>query len=202
MASWLNKIFRKSELPKANHVVEHAFTVAGVEYFQFQDVFNLPYKRALKALMYYREVSLNCDREFLQAHVQAVRNALSVTSTKKVIDITSAYVMNEQLAQRLQLPPDVEMLYKLASIVYFDKHENPEDYEFEYGAKKIAFWKEHETVESFFLQKPLQELLPFLKEAGENISTYQQMVSTTKNQHLVKILENLSDEQKKQLMPK
>jgi hypothetical protein len=54
------------------------------------------------------------------------------------------------LAQRLKLPKDTELLYKLASVVYFDKEESPEVYDFEYAKKKIAFWKESASLVIFF----------------------------------------------------
>lgn len=198
MAFWKSK----NKFPESKHIIEPAFTVGGIQYYCFKDIFNLPYKRALQALVYYREVSLNIDREYIEMHIQAVRNALTPTANKKIIDVNAAYAMNEQLAQRLKLPPDVDMLYKLAAIVYFDANEKPENYEFDYGAKKIEFWKKHKSVEDFFLQTPLQELIPFLKEAGKNLNTYQEMIKETKKKHLEKVLSHLSEPQKTTLPTK
>lgn len=197
------KIFKKkNNFPQSKHVIEYAFTCGGIDYYQYEDVFNLPYQRALQALVYYREVSLNCTRDFLMAHVEAVRNCLTPTEGKKVIDVNSVYVLNEQLSQRLQLPTDTELLYKLSSVVYFDMNENPTTYEFKYGAKKIEHWKKHMDVKSFFLQKPLRELIPFLSEYGESIDQYQVMLEKVNHVQSEKISQHLSDERKNLFLSK
>jgi hypothetical protein len=196
------KLFRRNSFPDSKHIIKYAFTCGGIDYYQFEDVFNLPYKRALQSLIYYREVSINADVQFLKQHVQAVKNCLTPKSKGGIIDLQSVFTLNEQLSQRLQLPPDTEILYKLASVVYFDKNEKPETYEFDYGAKKIEHWKKHSLVKDFFLQQPILELLPFLRESGENLQTFQQINQKIKSKHLEKVLAKLSSEQKMQLKAK
>ncbi len=196
------KLFNRNHFPQEKHIIKYAFTCGGVDYFQFEDVYNLPYKRALQSLVYYREISLNADVNFLKDHVQAVKNCLTPKAKGGTIDLQSVFILNEQLSQRLQLPPDTEILYKLASVVYFDKNEKPETYEFDYGAKKIEHWKKHKSLKDFFLQQPILELLPFLRESGENLQTFQQLNQKIKTKHLEKVLESLSKEQKTQLKAK
>lgn len=196
------KLFKRTQFPDSKHIIKYAFTCGGIEYFQFEDVFNLPYKRALQSLVYYREISLNADVPFLKAHVQAIKNCLTPKAKGGLIDLQSVFTLNEQLSQRLQLPPDTEILYKLASVVYFDKNEKPETYEFDYGAKKIEHWKKNRSVKDFFLQQPILELLPFLRESGENLQTFQEISQKIKTKHLEKVLANLSNEQKTLLKAK
>lgn len=158
----------KNIFPEQKHVVELAFKVAGQEYFCFADPFNAPYERALTAIVFYREVSMNCDYSLLQKHTDAV-NELLMSSR---IDVFKIKTLNDLLTQRIKLPKDPELIYKLASVVYFDKNESPEVYDFEYGKKKIAFWKQHASLKDFFLQQPLIELIPYLKHADQNIENY------------------------------
>lgn len=198
----LKTLFRKHPknlFPESKHITKYAFTSGGVDYYQYDDLFNLPYDRGLKALVYFQEVRLNCDRAFLEAHVAAIRNALTITAKHPSLDFNTIHVLNEQLGQRLSLPPDTELLYKLASVVFFDKNEKPETYEFAYGAKKIALWKKNTSVLDFFLQKPIQELLPFLKDVGENLQTYHTMMQEVNQYHLATLSANLSDKQRTQL---
>jgi hypothetical protein len=182
----------KNKFPEMKHVINYAFTCGGIKYFQFDDMFNLPYERCLKALVYYQEVKMNCTREFLQAHQQAINNIL--TSSK--IDIYSIKTLNDQLGQRLDIPPDTELLYKLASVVFFDEKESPTNYEFPYGQKKIDHWKKHSDVHDFFLQRPMLELMPFLNDVGENLNTFHGMMQTVNQYHLGSLSEHLSEEQK------
>jgi hypothetical protein len=169
----------KSLFPEAKHVIQHAFTVAGKEYYTFADMLNQPFERALTALIYYKEVDLNIDNEFLLKHTEAVNTVL----TSNPIDVYKLKALNDLLKQRATLPKQNELLYKLASVVYFDKDENPAVYDFEYAKKKIAYWKEHTTLEAFFLQKPLVELIPYLKYAGSGLATYSQMIESFHTHH-------------------
>ena len=110
--------------------------------------------------------------------------------------------LNDQLKQRLELPKEPDLMYKLASVVFFDQHENPLVYEFKYGENKIKFWKKNTTLTDFFLQKPLRELIPYLEYAGENLETFSQMTENANQEHLDKILPMLSDVQRTILLSK
>ena len=168
----------KKVFPRQKHIINEAFSIAGVEYYQFNDVFNLPYERGLMALAIYEETRMRCSREYLAKHVDTIRKILN----SEKINLFSINQLNEQMSERLNLALDVDLLYRLASVVFFDKNENPTIYEPEYCQKKIEFWKKHKGVADFFLQMPLLELIPFLQNADFDLSTYSQM-----NQELNKI---------------
>jgi hypothetical protein len=178
----LKRLFKKTPkdlFPEQKHIVELAFTLAGREYYTFADPFNAPYQRALTAIIFYREVSMNCDYDLLEKHTEAINETLMANR----IDVFRIKQLNDLLTQRLKLPKDTELLYKLASVVYFDKDESPEVYDFEYAKKKIAFWKEHATLREFFFQKPIVELIPYLKHADENLENYSLIVDQFKKVH-------------------
>lgn len=183
---WLNKILKRNKFPKLSHEVKYAFTCAGVEYFQFADFNNTPSVRGLKTMVFYEEMRMKCTLEYLHLHAEAVDNIL----TQDKINIFEIKKLNEQLKQRLNLAVDTEMLYKIASIVFFDKNENVEDYDYAYNAKKIQHWKK-EVAESFFLQQPLQELLPVLKDFDGNFQMFSQVVEEMNQLHLENLLQNL-----------
>jgi hypothetical protein len=174
----------KKVFPDAKHVIEFAFSVAGKDYYRFVDHLNIPYERALSCLVYYREVDMNIDHDLLKQHLEAVNKILTGTT----IDIFKIKQLNDQLLQKLQLPKDPELLYKLASVVFFDSEENPALYEWEHGKKKIEFWKQNASLQDFFLQKPIVDLIPYLQYAGENLETFSRMVQDVNKLHL----ENLS----------
>jgi len=174
----------KKLFPNNKHLIEYAFSVAGVDYYCFNDVFHTPYERGLLALPIYEETRMKCSREYLQKHVEAMRKLLH----EPKIDIFKINQLNEQMNERLSLALDVDLLYKLASVVYFDKNENPYVYEAEYCKKKIEHWKAHKGVADFFLQAPIQELMPFLKSQNFDLDAYFPL-----NEKLNRIhLENLS----------
>ncbi len=169
----------KKYFPNTRHIIEYAFSIDKKHYFKFAEMVNVPYERALSCLVYYREVDLNIDRDFLKQHLETINDIL----TSSRIDIFKIKSLNDQLLTRLQLPKDPELMFKLASVVYFDQDESPEVYEWEYGKKKIEFWKKETTLKDFFLSKPLKELIPYLEFAGENLETFSRMVQDVNKVH-------------------
>lgn len=153
---------------KEKYRIEYAFTSGGVKYYRFADISNLPYERGLTALQVYNEVEMRCSRKFLERFTEVLEQEL----TGKTINIYNIHAMNEMLKQRLALSADVDLLYKLASVAFFDKTENPCVYEPAYAEKKIARWRKDQKVAAFFSQKPLKELMPFLANVGSDLDTY------------------------------
>jgi len=166
----LLKKLRKPKDPKklfsdSRHIIKHAFEIGKVDYYQFDDVFNLPYERGLMALQIYEECRMGVDREYLKTHVDAFNTAL----TAEKIDIFQLHKLNEQLREKMTFNHDANLLYKLASVVFFDKNENPINYELDYNARKIEFWKKNKDAADFFLQMPLKILIPFLNTSDEDL---------------------------------
>jgi hypothetical protein len=182
----------KKYFPNSKHIIIYAFSVGAKHYFRYDDHLNVPYERALSCLVYYKEIEMNADHAFLQAHVDATNNLL----LKNPINIFEIKKLNDLLRQRLKLPKDTELMYKLASVVFFDQDENPQVYEWAYSAKKIEFWKKNTDMSAFFLQKPLQELIPYLQFAGKNLQEYSRLTDRLNEQHLDSLQSHLSDEQR------
>jgi hypothetical protein len=174
---------RLKSAPKSNHTIVSAFTIGGVEYFQFDDAFNLPYLRGLTTITYFREMQMNCDRELLLAHCDAketmsnkLMEAFNIQAGKmnltKIFDLQKQSIaLDMQLKERVTMITDPDLIYKLASIVFFDKNESPYNYEHSYNLKKIEFWKKHKTMHDFFLSMPVQKLVPFLKTLPQDMSS-------------------------------
>ena len=158
----------KKRKQKEKYRIEYAFTSGGTKYYRFADITNLPYERGLMAMHVYSEVDMRCSRNFLIHYSDAIDKLLH----SKQIDIFKINQLNEILKQRLSMTTDTELLYKLASVCFFDKTENPAVYEPEYAEKKIAKWKKDNKANDFFLQKPLLELMPFLRNVDTDLDTY------------------------------
>ncbi len=169
----------KKYFPEQKHIINYAFSVLHKDYYKFDDVFQLPYERGLMALAIYEETRMKCTREYLEEHTKAIEAILK----ENPIDIYKINELNEQMKQRLDMVIDVDLLYKLASVVFFDKNENPCTYEAEYNAKKIEFWKKNKGVADFFLQKPLQELIPFLQSPEIDLQRYSELNRKLNNLH-------------------
>lgn len=167
-----------------------AFEVAGVKYFQFDSVLALPYMRGLAAVEIYTEMQMKVDLDYLKQHTEAFdkiigENKLTVNSLVRLKQL------NDQIKERLQWAVDVDLCYKLASVVYFDKNEDPNKYDGAYNAKKIKRWKESEGVDAFFLRQPISNLIPFLQESGMNVKNYSDQQQKEKQKHLGVIESNM-----------
>ncbi|HCS88072.1 MAG TPA: hypothetical protein DIW30_06675 [Bacteroidales bacterium] len=161
----------KRRKQKEKYRIEYAFTCGGTKYYRFADITNLPYERGLMALHVYNEVDMRCSRQFLLHYADTIDKLLR----EQKIDIFKINQLNEILKQRLTLTTDTELLYKLASVCFFDKTENPAVYEPDYAEKKIAQWRKDKGVRDFFMQKPLLELMPFLLNIDTDLDTYSAM---------------------------
>lgn len=191
------KRLTKIYFPDVRFQVKYAFTCGGVDYFEMDDIFNLPYQRGLAAMSVYEELRMKCGYEFLKAHCEAVNNILSAPK----FNLASALQLkklNDQIRERLTWITDVDLAYKLAAVVYFDKNEKPQAYDAKYCFDKIQRWKKAEGAQDFFLRHPLQKLIPFLKDADLNMQIYSEVMQTMTGQHWENIFSSLSEEQKKQ----
>lgn len=183
----MNLFKRKKDIkvlfPQTEAVIEEAFEVGGVMYYRFADINNLEYRRGLMAFAVYNELDMRCSRNFLMKHVDAVDTILKSNE----IDIYKIKALNNQLKVRLSMTSDIELMYKLASVVYFDENENPANYDQEYCAKKIEHWKRHTGVADFFLTLPLVELMPFSQTIEGDLDTYSELNRQLNEIHLALI---------------
>ena len=170
--------------------IEYAFTCGGTKYYRFADIANLPYERGLSALLVYNELEMRCTRAFLAEYAKAVD---SILSDVKRIDIYKIKGLNELLKQRLSMPTDVDLMYKLASVCFFDKTENPKVYESSYAEKKIAKWRKDKGVADFFMQTPLLELMPFLQRLDIDLDTYTPLNEELNQLHSKQVQTSISE---------
>lgn len=177
-------------------IIKTAFIVGGREYLEIDNVYNLPTHRGQQAAHVYEELKMKCDVEFLKAHVTACDNLFK---GKKIAleEINKLKQLNDQLKERLYHIIDTDLVYKLASVVFFDKTESPFKYDPLYARKKIEFWKKHSTVDAFFLQEPLVRLAPFLKLQEVNFQTYSDTIRKFNQVQWDVVFQILSEKQRK-----
>ena len=173
---------------KEEHPYTWAFKCGGIDHYEFEDINNLMCGRAFAAIDFYNELGMKCTREFLQAHCAAVQEILN---PKTPIDIFKLNTLNVQLQERLDMVIDSETIYKIASVVFFDKTEKPYSYDFKYGQKKIERWKKEEGLD-FFLRKPIRNLIPALEISDKDFLAYMKVGQEINREHLGSISTMLS----------
>lgn len=184
----VNNLFTK--FPKGvPYPIEFAFEIEGRSFYRFSDHFNIPYERGLKTITFYEEARMKITYEYLEQHTQAVDKILK----SQKIDVFKIKALNDIMAERMKWYCDTDIMYKCASVVFFEKNENPTTYDFKSNIEKIEFWKKHKSVTDFFYQEPLLVLFPFLIESEVNLESYSEITKALNNQHLDLVTSILSE---------
>lgn len=176
--------------PDCKFPIVPVFELQGRTYYKIDGEANMNYERALKVITFYNEMNQRVDREYLIKHTEAYEEMFKKTQFTTA-DIIRMKQLNDQLKDRLNWLIDTDLTYKLASVVYFDDSEDPRTYDFEYNQKKIDIWKKV-PIESFFLSRPISELVPYLKDYEVNLETYSMMAAEVKAQHLANLSQQKS----------
>lgn len=162
------------------HKIEPAFTLDGVDYYCYANLDTAPAGRSFAALAIYNEMDMRCDRTFLEDVTKAIDIILS---DPKKINIGLLAQINYNLKDRLNLMIVPHFIFKLASVIYFDKTESPYMYDFEYNDMKIERWKQNPKALDFFLQTPLTTLVPCLNAQKDVSSMFSQMAEQVEKIH-------------------
>lgn len=156
----------------------------------FDDSMQMPAGRIMAALMVYNEMEMKVDKSYLEMHCKAMDKILS---DPKKIDLTNIMRLNMNLKERLELAVLPDFIYKLASVIFFDKTENPYGYDLDYNEQKIKAWKEDGQALGFFLQMPLKELMPSLKLEQGSIDMYLGVADQVAKIHQLHLTDILSE---------
>lgn len=186
------KLFRKrfrSKLLDGKYRIVEAFQLGGTTYYMFDQSEEVPTGRMLAALAVYTEMEMKCDKEYLELHTKAMEKLLS---DPKKINISYIVQINMNLKERLELMPLPDFVYKLASVIFFDKTESPYSYSFEYNKKKIEQWKKSGDTLDFFLSRLSSELIPSLRPATGNSNTFFRVAEQVAGIHLTDLTKILS----------
>lgn len=176
----------KDLFPGTQYPIIEAFELDGHKYYQFDNTTAVPYERALKTLTYYKELRQGVDGEYLDKHTEA-QDAIFASGQATHEAMSKLHSLNENLKARRKFIIDTDLVYKLASVVYFDEHENPKVYDMAYNQKKIEFWKSKLSINDFFYSAPILNLIPFLKDSKLNLDQYSKVVALAKTEHLNRI---------------
>lgn len=192
--SQLKRLFKHKLKPyiiDEKYRVVPAFSIGGMDYWYFDNTFEVPTGRMMAAMAIYGEMEMRCDREYLLMHTKAVQKVLS---DPKKINIQVIAQLNINLQERMELAPLPDFIYKLASVIFFDKSEPVYSYDFDYNKKKIEKWKEAGGTLDFFLNTPLKTLVPSLILPEKDASIYLQVVKMIDETHRRLLSVTLSEE--------
>lgn len=196
--SWADRIRRmfkhklKPYLVDEKYKVIPAFSIGGVDYWMYDSALEIPTGRFFAAMGVYAEMEMNADKAYLESHCKAMEKLLS---DPKKISLQYIMQLNVNLRERLELMPMPEYIYKLASVVFFDKTESLYAYDYEYNKHKIEIWKAAGGSLDFFSKTPLAELVPSLNMPEKDTQTYLTVTNMVAEIHRKLHTDILSQEQ-------
>lgn len=177
----------KEIFPNAVAIVEYAFTLNEVDYYQFSDFSNMSSDRGFSCIAMFEELKSGCSNEYLKAFEQAFDDVLN----KKEIKLTDLFALRMQLKERRELIVIPDIAYKLCSVVFFDATENPNRFDWKKGALKAEIFKQ-EKMADFFLSQPIIKLLPRLHFSAADLQEYLELATRISRKHIEDISTMLS----------
>lgn len=192
LISLIQQLFSKKKpvnpFPTARHYIKAEFKHKGIQYYSFGEDFNMPTQRAFSALDVYAELEQRITKDYLTTYIEAVFASANKGDLVRIAGLT------ENLKTRMDNVVDVDVLYKLASVLYFDETENPYIYDASKGREKIKIWKEDKNIADFFLQMPIHALIPSNLLHPNSLATYttiqRNQLKQMLNQHLDSLPKN------------
>ena len=181
----------KPYLVDAKYKVIPAFSLGGTDYWMYDSALEVPTGRFFAAMGIYTEMEMNCNKEYLTAHCKAMDKLLS---DPKKIELKYIMQLNINLKERVELMPMPEYIYKLASVIFFDKSESLYSYDYDYNKAKIEKWKAAGGTLDFFSKTPLKELVPSLGMPKHDIQTYLTVTKMVAETHQALHQDILSEE--------
>lgn len=149
------------------HVIEPAFISGGVQYYRLKDYFNTFSLRGLMALQVYEEWNMRMTRDQL---LEFINKFEKIINNPKQINMGEIARMVGNMKERLELVmPTSEIVYKFASVAFFDKNESPYAYDPEYCKAKITRWKEAADISDFFIVMRLRDMIPLPELSEEDL---------------------------------
>ena len=163
-----------------------------IPHYQYVDPFKTPAMRGVQALTVYEEFRTRTSREMYLLETEA--EMVAITASKQALTgstgkinlveaaehLTNVEKILRNRTERMKMVYDPDLVYKLASVVFFDETENPYRYDMRYNMDvKIPRWKKYMgTEKDFFLLQPLGRLIPYLKQYEDDSLTYSQVAMT------------------------
>lgn len=151
---------------KAGHDIEPAFFANGRWYYKFITGYNAYYERYMASMDRIAEMDQRVDKKYLDLFLKTMTEYLNKG------DLVNLSILKQHLEDRRKYLLNVELLYNLASVWYFDKSENPYTYNYDYADKKIALWRQDKEALAFFLKSPLVKFMPPHNILEDNIQPY------------------------------
>jgi len=186
MINWFKNILKKKTNPNRDSTFDSvyksgdimfAFECGGTKYYQYSTETKIPALRAFAAMDVYNEMEQRIESNYLRELFESIMTLCNKGEIGKI------YAITESAALRLDNLTNVDLIYKLGTVLYFDETENPFNYDHSYAFSKRLKWMSH-NLEDFFLKTPLTDYLPSFNQSQINLEEFTNLERKEKLRHL------------------
>jgi hypothetical protein len=186
LATWLYSLtYERTTLDKVNNKLirpVEGLVIDGVQYYEFVSVSDMPEARMVHYNHLRQESQLGVDRTTLNKYFEEMKKANDKGEASRLGSLI--YMLQDTINNCT----NIETLYNLSALVYFDKTEDLTCFDYDYNARKIAGFKALPN-QSFFLKRLLQKGLrtaggesitdidQYLRVSQIKLKAYQQILS-------------------------
>ena len=181
--SFKNFLARFEKKPDITDPIEKVFVIDGVNYYKYQDISKVKNRRIHIINDFYNELAMGATRDFLLKHTEAIDTILSSST----IDIFKIKTLNMQFQERLDMIYVTDIIYKIASVIYFTKDEDYMDYDDLLGREKVKLFKAQDKKDkkmSFFFGTLFSNIIGSTNISDKDLITYMTVGTQITQEHL------------------
>lgn len=139
---------------------------SGNRWFQYENILQLPAKRAIAAEVATRFAEMNLTKPILKELIAEMKKKANEG------DIVSLFTLLNEIDFRLDFIGEEETLLELAACFFCIEGEDPEDFLDSYRKKKIEILKNDSDAKGFFLQRAFEHTTKFSNMSETIIQDY------------------------------
>lgn len=177
--------------PDIKDPIEKVFVIDGKNYYKYQDISKVKNQRVLVIQDFYNELAMGTTRDMLLKHCEACNTILGSST----IDIYKLKTLVMQLEERLDMIHPTDIIYKIASVIYFTKDENTLDYDDLLGREKVKLFKAQDKKDKkmgFFFGTLFRNIIGSTDISDKDLLTYMMVGSQITTEHMKTISTILS----------
>lgn len=151
---------------KPEHEIKLAFSHKGINYYQVVSGMDLPYERYMAAVDAIQVMEYRLDPQFIEFFFKQHEAFVNAGDMANIARLT------KNLYDRSKHITNVQLLYNLASVWFFDETENPYSYNYDYAEEKIRRWRGDSELLGKLLQTPLKNYMPSFDMYNMTLESY------------------------------
>lgn len=159
--------------PDYKTLVQFAFEIDGLKYYEFKNLLDMPTERYRKLQTIVTECDWRMSTEEIKEFIKLQKEAINQGK------LTDAYEVVQIFEYCINLYMETDLMMKLFSCVFFTIEEDLTDYDFEIAEEKIKAFTKH-GVPAFFLNQPIQKYLPLKDISSQDLLVFLKLTNAKK----------------------